>query len=450
MENDSQSRKGLGPFSLAMCASVLSITGTEMTQFAVIAWAWQQTRSTMATGLVTIVGFVTVIIVSIFSGALVDRWNRKRTIIATDSLGALATLAILVLFLTDNLQVWHLIILGLSLGIMEAFQFPAYLSSITQMVRPEQRGKANSMFQLSWNLAEIAAAALAGFVFMQFGLGGVLIIDLITFSLMVVTIALIRIPQPERSEETIGSLRQEIVDGFRYLFNKRSVLWTVLIFTSINVAFGAYQGLFRPMILSFTSDNESTLGLALAAVSAGSVAGGFLMTVWSGPKNRIPIILISWSVMSLFGFVIAGLGRSLPIWLVARFCAGIFSNIALALSFAIWQDQVEESVQGRVFSIIRLMVQVSIPVSAFLTAALADYLVEPAMQAGGVLAPVFGWLVGTGSGTGMSLILIITGIIFGVAFPLLGFLKPAIRNADQPEAKPAAESSAVPDEALTA
>jgi MFS family permease len=434
-----------------MCASVLSITGTEMTQFAVIAWAWQQTHSTTATGLVTVVGFVTVVLVSIFSGALVDRWNRKLTIISTDTMGAIATAAILVLYLTDSLQIWHLAILGLSLGIMEAFQFPAYLSSITQMVAPEQRSKANSMFQLSWNLAEIAAAALAGFLFMQIGLGGVLIIDLITFALMTITIAFIRIPQPERSEEMTASLKQEIVDGFRYLFGKPSVLWTVLIFTSINVAYGAYQGLFRPMILALTADSESTLGLALAAVSVGSVAGGFLMTIWNGPKNRIPLILLSWSVMSVFGFVIAGLGRTLPVWLIARFCAGIFSNIALALAFSIWQDEVEESIQGRVFSIIRLLVQVSIPISAFLTALLADYIVEPAMQPGGALTSLFGWLVGTGSGAGMSLILIITGLIFGVAFPLLGFLMPAIRNADRRTPAAADDDRTITsDEVLTA
>jgi MFS family permease len=205
----------------------------------------------------------------------------------------------------------------------------------------------------------------------------------------------------------------------------------VLIFTSINVAYGAYQGLFRPMILALTADSESTLGLALAAVSVGSVAGGFLMTIWNGPKNRIPLILLSWSVMSVFGFVIAGLGRTLPVWLIARFCAGIFSNIALALAFSIWQDEVEESIQGRVFSIIRLLVQVSIPISAFLTALLADYIVEPAMQPGGALTSLFGWLVGTGSGA--------------------GFLMPAIRNADRRTPAAADDDRTITsDEVLTA
>lgn len=430
MNNAPQSRKGLLSFAIAMGASVFSITGTEMTQFALIAWAWQQTGSTVATGLVTIAGFVTVILVSIFSGALVDRWNRKLTIIATDTLGAVVTALLLILFLTDNLQIWHLVISGVALGVLEAFQFPAYMASITQMVAPEHRSRANSLFQLSWGIANVVSAALGGILFNTIGLTGVLIIDLITFSLMISTLALIRIPQPKKTDTEQASLVTEIVEGFRYLFSRPSLVWTVLIFTSINVAYGAYQGLFRPMVLALTENNETALGLALAAVGAGSLVGGSLMGVWNGPKRRIPLILISWSVMATFGFVIAGLGRSLPIWLVARFCAGVLSNVAMALSFAIWQDQVDENVQGRVFSIIRLVVQVSIPVAAFLTAFLADALVEPAMQPGQPLALMFGWLFGTGEGAGMSLLLVTTGLIFGVAVPLLGFLVPAIRNAD--------------------
>jgi MFS transporter, DHA3 family, macrolide efflux protein len=428
-----------------MGASVLSIAGTEMAQFAVIAWAWHHTGSVSATGLVTVASFMSVVLVSIFSGALVDRWNRKLTIIATDLMGAVASAVILLLFLADNLQIWHLVILGVILGVLEAFQFPAYFASITQLVPQEQRAKANSLFQTSWSLAEIISAALAGVLFVTIGLEGILIIDLFSFALIIGAVAFLRIPQPEKTEETPSSLITDVKEGFSYLFGKPSVLWTVLIFTSINVAYGAYQGVFRPMILSLTANREDILGLALAAVSVGSVVGGIFMTMWRVPKNRIPTILIAWSVMASFGFVLAALGRSLPIWLIGRFCAGFLSNIAMSLSFALWQDKVDESIQGRVFGIIRLLVQVSIPISAFVAALLADYLVEPAIQPGGSLAVLFGWLVGTGKGAGMSLILMTAGVIFGVAFPLLGFLLPAIRNADKREGAPAPVPPALAD-----
>lgn len=144
-------------------------------------------------------------LVSIFSGALVDRWNRKLTIIATDIMGVIASAVILLLFLSDGLQIWHLVILGVILGVLEAFQFPAYFASITQLVPQEQRAKANSLFQTSWSLAEIISAALAGVLFVTIGLEGILIIDLLSFVVIIGAIAFLRIPQPEKTEEAPSS-----------------------------------------------------------------------------------------------------------------------------------------------------------------------------------------------------------------------------------------------------
>jgi MFS family permease len=426
------SHPGLRPFILAMLASMLSISGTLMTQFAVITWAWQTTGSAIASGLITVTSFSAVVGVSLFSGALVDRWNRKKAIILTDIIGGVTTGLILVLHQTNQLQVWHLAILGLILGTLEAFQFPAYLASITLMVAPEQRNQANGIFENAWSVAEVVSVALGGILFALIGLVGVLLIDMASFAVIVVTISLIHIPQPEPTGEEPGSLLQDIVAGFRYLLTRPSVLLTVLLFTSINVAYGAYQGVFRPMILVFTNNSEQSLGFALAAVSIGSIVGGSIASIWKGPKKRIPTILLSWCGVSAFGFVLAGLGRSLPIWLLGRFMAGAINMIAVTLSFAIWQEQVDEHVQGRIFGIIRLLSQGSVPISAFLATFLVQVVVGPAMQPGQGLANLVGGLFGTGEGSAMSLVMVSTGLVFGILLPLLGFLIPAVRNADNP------------------
>ncbi|QBD77395.1 MFS transporter [Ktedonosporobacter rubrisoli] len=430
MSKASSSHTWYRPFALAMFASMLSISGTLMTQFAVITWAWQTTGSTIASGLITVTSFSAVVGVSLFSGALVDRWNRKKAIIVTDIIGGITTGLILLLHQANQLQIWHLAILGLVLGTLEAFQFPAYMASITMMVEPEQRSRANGMFETAWNLAEIISAALGGILLALIGLDGVLLIDLASFAVIVLAISLIHIPQPESTGEVPGSLLLDVVAGFRYLLVRPSVLLTVLLFTSINVAYGTYQGVFRPMVLVFTHNSEQILGFALAAVSIGNLIGGIFATIWKGPKKRIPIILLSWSVMSSFGFVLAGLGRSLPLWLVGRFMAGVLNMIAVTLSSAIWQDNVDEHVQGRVFGIIRLISQGTVPISAFLATFLVQIVIGPAMQPGQGLANLVGGLFGTGDGASMSLAMVSTGLIFGVLLPLVGFLIPAIRNLD--------------------
>lgn len=426
--------KGLHAFTIVIGASILSLSGTAMTQFAVITWAWQTTRSATVASLVTVFSFASVALCSIFSGALIDRWNLKKSIMTTDAIGLVASGLVLLLYLTNTLQAWHLAVLGCVLGLLEAFQFPAYLASITQMVPQEQRTRANGLFQTSWHIAEIVSAALAGILFALIGLQGILLIDIASFGLIIATVAAVHIPQPV-GEQSVGStLIKEILEGFRYLFSHGALLWTVLVFTSTNVAYGVYQGLFRPFVLVFTNNNEQVLGFTLAALSVGSVVGGAFMAWWKGPKKRIPLIILSWSAMSLLNFVVAGLVRSLWLWLGALAAAGFAGAIALALSFSIWQDTIEEGKQGRVFSIIRLLVQISIPGAAFLASLLTDNVLGPATRPGHPLAQALGGLIGTGSGAAMSLLLVGAGLIFGVLLPLGAFFIPAVRRAEQPVA----------------
>jgi len=96
---------------------------------------------------------------------------------------------------------------------------------------------------------------------------------------------------------------------------------------------------------------------------------------------------------------------------------------------AIWQSKVPPELQGRVFSTRRLLAQASQPVAMFVAGPLADRIMEPAMMQGGSLAPVFGWLVGTGPGAGMALIFVFAGLI-GATVGLGGFLIDAVRNVE--------------------
>jgi DHA3 family macrolide efflux protein-like MFS transporter len=114
---------------------------------------------------------------------------------------------------------------------------------------------------------------------------------------------------------------------------------------------------------------------------------------------------------------------------VGAFFSTFLMPIINGSSQAIWQAKVAPDVQGRVFSVRRLIAQVSAPLAILLSGPLADYVFEPAMMAGGSLINSFGSLVGTGSGAGMSLMFVITGV-FGVLVSLVGYLFPEIRDVE--------------------
>jgi len=166
-----------------------------------------------------------------------------------------------------------------------------------------------------------------------------------------------------------------------------------------------------------------------SAGAIGGIIGGVIMSAWGGPKRRVHGVLMGWALSSLLGHVLLGLGRGLPLWLPASFIGGAFVPLINGSNQAIWQAKVAPDVQGRVFSARRLIAWFTGPIAPLIAGPLADFVLEPGMKAGGGLAAAFGWLVGTGPGAGMALLIVFTGLLASLA-GLGGYLFPAVREAE--------------------
>jgi hypothetical protein len=206
----------------------------------------------------------------------------------------------------------------------------------------------------------------------------------------------------------------------------------LLIFTGINLfAAITYFGVLPAMILARSHSDQVALGAVESLLGIGGVVGGLLMSLWGGPKDRLKGLLFSCAASFLLGDFLFGIGRTLPVWIAAAAVSAVFIPIILSCYEAIWQTHVPHDIQGRVFSA-KNMIQIgSMPIGYLLAGWLADRVFEPAMQTGGSLVDVFGWLVGTGPGAGMGLMFLQTSIL-GTLICVGGMLIPAVRNVDQP------------------
>jgi hypothetical protein len=124
-----------------------------------------------------------------------------------------------------------------------------------------------------------------------------------------------------------------------------------------------------------------------------------------------------------------GFGSAVTVWAFANFMGGLIIPVLNGSNQALWQSKVEPDLQGRVFAVRRWIAQITAPFGMLISGPLADWLFEPAMQANGWINYLFGWIVGTGPGSGMATIFLITGAL-GVVGGLAGYLIPAIRNAE--------------------
>ena len=286
---------GMLGFSVVWLGQLVSMTGSGMTRFALTIWVWQQTGEATALALVAIFSFAPAIIFSPIAGAIVDRVSRKKVMIASDLAAGLSTVALLILYSTGLLEIWHLWAAGFFASTFESFQFPAYSAAITTMIDKKHYTRANAMLTMVESASGIIAPASAGALLPLLGISGIMIIDIVTFVFAIGALLLVVIPDPVQTatgRASRGTLFQESLFGFRYIFANPSLLGLLLIFFSTNLTFGLVMILFAPMILARTADNTVILGTTMMMFGVGGVVGGLVIAAWGGFKRRIHGVLL--------------------------------------------------------------------------------------------------------------------------------------------------------------
>ncbi len=425
--------KGMLAFTIIIIGQVISILGTSMSNFGLTIWAYQETKQATALALIGFFFVTPQVIIAPLAGAMVDRYNRRLMMMLSDLAAGFTTIIQLVLFATGSLEIWHLYVTAFVAGTFQTFQWPAFSAAISTMLPKEQYGRASGMQQLGNSAVGIVAPALAAALLAYIGLKWILVIDVITFSFAIGALLFVHIPQPKTTEagrEGQGSIWKESAFGFRYILARPSLLGLQLVFFFGNLFSALGFTLYAPMILARTQSNELIFGSVNSVAGIGGVVGALVMSAWGGPKRRVHGVLAGWIITSLLGEALLGLGRGLPVWAVSAFAFSFFIPVINGSNQAIWQSKVPPDIQGRVFSIRMLIAWFVSPLARLVAGPLADQVFEPAMAVGGNLAGAFGWLVGTGPGSGMALILIFAGL-GAMLSGLGGYLFRMVRDVEQ-------------------
>lgn len=417
-------------FLLVWLGQVVSLLGSKLTEFALGVWAYQQTGSMTQFALIVLFIYLPNVIISPLAGAIIDRWNRRWILIATDTIAGIATLGFIGLVSWGQLQIWH-IYLGVSLlSLLNGFQVPAYTAAIAQLVPSQQYGRANGMVQASKAIAKIISPLLAGFLMTVISLKGVLLVDFSTFLVAFLTLISVRFP-PVKTRKTRSieprRLQREIVLAWRYLVS-RSGLFQFLLFTSVTYfSLGMLEVLLWSFILNFGSSTE--LGFILSIGGCGMLLGSLLSSVWSGPKYRMTTILGFVAVQGIF-VILCGLFASVSMTTIGVFGYLFAQPIIISSNQAIWQRKIPLNLQGRIFAL-QQMLERGLSIFAYiLVGPLVDYVFEPFMAKNGLLANSLGRIMGTGEGRGTALLWIVIGLL-NLTAAYVAYRQPRIRYLEQ-------------------
>ena len=421
--------KNMRTFFVIWSGQLVSTIGSGLTGFALGVWIYQETGSVTLFAMNMLAFAIPNLLVSPFAGAMVDRYDRRWVMILSDTGAGLATLSIAILYMTGNLQVWNIILATAFNSAFSTFQWPAYSAVTTLLVPKEQLGRAGGMVQIGEAMSQLLAPAAAGALFVTVGLGGVIVIDFVTYFLAVLTLLVVRVPSPERSEagkEGQGSIWKEALYGWTYISARAGLLGLLLVFAAFNFVSGLMMPLIMPMILDMTS--AAILGYLVSIVGVGMLAGTLVMSAWGGPKRRIHGVL---GFLMLSGFFTSMLGISplIPVMAVAGFFLMFTMPIINGSSQAIWQSKVDPDVQGRVFSVRRMIAWSMTPLAYIVAGPLADRVFKPLLMEGGALADSIGLLIGVGPGRGTGLMFMVVGAL-SIVVAALGYLNPHVRNVE--------------------
>ncbi|MBN1201976.1 MAG: MFS transporter [Anaerolineae bacterium] len=413
-------------FYVVWTGQLISTLGSGLTAFAVGVWLYQQTGTVSPLAFLLLFKALPVILLSPLAGTLVDRLDKRLTMILSDSGAAFTTLMLALLFSLGRVETWHLYVLVALASVFETFQVPAFFTSLTLLVPDDQYGRASGLTQVARALADILAPMLAGVLMAAIRVQGVLLIDFVTFLAAVSALLLVRFPAsslPADGTSQEHLLLREIMSGFRYIMERPGLSMLLVFFVFVFFLFGFIAALIEPLVLSITS--PQVLGLVLSVAGVGLLGGSLTLSAWGGPRRRINGVL---GFCLLFGLCVAGIGlRPVPgLIALAAFGAHFSAPFVNGLNQAIWQRIVAESIQGRVFAIQHMATRAAQALAFILAGPLADTVCEPLMAADGSLAGSVGAVLGVGDGRGIGLIFVVAGLLMAL-LAVLGALNPRLR-----------------------
>ena len=366
---------GMRSFTFIWLGQIVSLLGSAMTWFAFTIWAWQKTGQVTALSTISFFAFLPTVLFTPIAGAFVDRWNRKLVMMLSDLATALGTLAALLLYFSDNLQIWHIYLISILVGFFTAFQFPAYASAVTTMVPKEQYARAEGMLGLAQAASGILAPVFAAALLSRIDMSGIMVIDLLTFAFAIVTLLIVRVPQPAVSEvgmQSRGGFWKETVFGFHYIRERANLSVLARLFMQANIFLGIGATLMAPLVLAGAGGNESAWATVQSTGAVGGVVGGVLLSLWGGPRRRVLAVLFGGIGACLLGILWLGLGGGILFWAIGSFFFAFFEPFVESGNLAIWQSVVEADVQGRVLSARQLLVQTPYLFGILISGPLAD------------------------------------------------------------------------------
>ena len=356
----------------------ISIIGSQLVQFALIWYLTVQTGSATVLATASLVGLLPNVILGPFIGTLVDRWDRRRIMLVSDTVITLVTIGLAVLFALDAVEVWHIYVALFIRALFGSFHTNAMTASTSLMVPVEHLTRIQGINQMLNGGLNVISAPLGALLLGVLPMQGILAIDVFSALFAIVPLLFTRIPQPDRhtgitEDEGQETIWQGVKSGLRYVISWPGLLIVSLMTVGINFTIIPAFSLMPLLVKEYFGGSAIHLGWVESAMGIGMFVGGAVLGAWGGFKRNIVTSMLGLMGMGL-GTLVFAVAPSTALWLavIGSLLVGIMTPMTMGPFYAMIQTIVEADMQARTFSLLSSVGTAMVPIGLLVAGPVAD------------------------------------------------------------------------------
>lgn len=407
-------------FFIIWVGELLSTIGSGLTAFGLGVYVYQQTGLATSTALISLLALLPTVLLGPVAGVLADRYDRRKLMILGDGLSALGLVFILICLSRGNAGLASICIGVTVSSVFASLLEPAYRATITDLIPKEQYAKASGLVQMAGSAKFLISPFLAGLLMKHAGIVLILWIDIGT--LLVTVTATLFVARSVKPEGRLSRMRflADLSEGLRILRGTPGILPLVSLSALVCFFLTFIQTLSTPMLLAFT--DEATLGTVETLCATGMLTSSLLIGIFSLKGSPVKTLAAAFFGIGVC-MILFGLRESTVLITISGFLFFLclpYANTCLDL---LVRQNIPNEAQGRAWGMISLISQMGYLLANACVGFLADYVFDPALREGGLLCETVGRLIGTGTGRGAALLILLGGLCMCLLAPFISHSK---------------------------
>ena len=372
-------------YRLFFSGQSLSLIGTWIQRIALPWLVYRLTGSAFLLGLVGFAGQIPTFLLAPFTGVLTDRWNRYHILIVTQILAMIQALALTLLFFTEAVEVWHIILLSIFMGFINAFDMPARQAFVVEMVeKREDLGNAIALNSLMVNGARMLGPTVAGVLIAATNEGICFLLNGLSYLFVIISLLMMKVTS-RKTETQEKQVFQGLKEGFSYAFGSAPIRAIILLLGLVSLVGMPYSMLMPVFAKEILHGGSHTFGFLMGASGIGALLGAFYLASRKSVLGLGKIIPLSAAIFG-FGLIAFSFSRYFLLSLALMFIAGLGLIMQMTSSNTIIQTIVDDDKRGRVMSFYMMAFVGTAPLGSLLAGALASSIGAPkTLLIGGVL-----------------------------------------------------------------